>query len=162
MALEIERKFIMNGFPEHLKCLRQVDIEQGYLSVEPEIRIHKATDRSSGKTNYRLTVKGDGTLSRTELKTAVEEQFYREAVEFAGHPMIGKDYRSYDLDGHILEVCRVDAGTEHEFYYGEIEFASEEEAEAFVPGEFLGAEVTDDDGYKMKNYWSRTRLFTQS
>lgn len=54
--------------------------------------------------------------------------------------------------------CCVDAGTEHEFYYGEIEFESEAAAEAFVPGDFLGTEVTDDDAYKMKNYWSRTRL----
>ena len=154
MALEIERKFRMNGFPEHLKCLRQVDIEQGYISVEPEIRIHKAVDR-----NYRLTVKGNGTLSRTEIKTGIEEQFYQDAVEFVGHPMICKDYRSYDLDGYILEVCCVDAGTEHEFYYGEIEFESEAAAEAFVPEDFLGTEVTDDDAYKMKNYWRRTRLF---
>ena len=73
MALEIERKFRMKGFPEHLKCLRQVDIEQGYVSVEPEIRIHKAVDRNTGKTNYRLTVKGNGTLSRTEIKTGIEE-----------------------------------------------------------------------------------------
>lgn len=158
MALEIERKFRMNGFPEHLKCLRQVDIEQGYISVEPEIRIHKAVDRSTGKTNYRLTVKGNGTLSRTEIKTGIEEQFYQEVVEFVGYPMICKDYRCYELEGHILEVCCVDAGTEHEFYYGEIEFESEAAAEAFVPGEFLGTEVTDDDTYKMKNYWSRTRL----
>ena len=158
MAMEIERKFIMNGFPEELKCLREVDIEQGYVSTEPEVRIHTATDRRSGKTNYRLTMKGEGTLSRTEIKTSIEAGFYEEAVALCGLPMIKKDYRCYGLGTHILEVCRVDAGTEHEFFYGEIEFESEDEALKFEPVPCLIKEVTDDPSYKMKNYWKRTRL----
>ena len=78
MAQEIERKFRMKGFPDHLTCLRQADIWQGYISVEPEIRIHKAVDRITGKTDYRLTLKGNGTLSRTEIKTDVEKKLYEE------------------------------------------------------------------------------------
>lgn len=158
MEQEIERKFQMDGFPKGLICLRQADIRQGYLSVEPEIRIHKAIDHASGKTDYRLTVKGNGTLSRTEIKTDVEKQFYEKTVQFLGLPMIKKDYRAYELDGYILEVCLVDAGTPWEFCYGEIEFKNEEEAYAFSPKPWFGREITDDSSCKMKNYWKRTRL----
>lgn len=171
MALEIERKFIMEGFPENLKCLREVTIEQGYVSVEPEVRIHTATDRNTGVTNYRLTMKGEGDLTRTEIKTSIDGDFYREAVELLGVPMIQKDYRSYELpvtmgskdetlpsSTLILEVCLVDPGTAHEFYYGEIEFESEKDAMHFTKISCLGKEVTNDPAYKMKNYWTRTRL----
>lgn len=180
MSLEIERKFIMEGFPEDLKCLREVTIEQGYVSVMPEVRIHTATDQHTGVTNYRLTMKGEGNLTRTEIKTSIDGDFYREAVELLGVPMIQKDYRSYELpetmddksygrqvigsnsktSSHalILEVCLVDPGTEHEFYYGEIEFETEEDAMHFTRIPCLGKEVTNDPAYKMKNYWIKTRL----
>ena len=72
--------------------------------------------------------------------------------------MIKKDYRAYACDGHVLEVCLVDVGTEWEFCYGEIEFENEEEASAFFPEPWLGTEITDDPSCKMKNYWKRTRL----
>ena len=167
--LEIERKFIMQGFPETilsveelerygLELVREVEIEQGYLSVEPEVRLHGAKDIRSGKENYRLTLKGDGTLSRTELVTDVALDFYEEAKSMLPGKMIEKLYHKYRFGDLFLEVCYVDAGSRHEFYYGELEFATEEEAKAFEPPAFLSMEVTYDESCKMKNYWKRTRL----
>ena len=167
--LEIERKFIMQGFPEDilsaeemkaygLELLREVEIEQGYLSIEPEVRLHGARDIRSGEENYRLTLKGEGDLSRTELVTDETCDFYQESKTLLHGKMIKKHYRKYLLGELFLEVCHVDAGLESEFYYGEIEFASISEAEIWkVPG-WLGEEVTYDAYYKMKNFWKRTRL----
>lgn len=166
--LEIERKFIMKNIPEKLLsfeeyskaglvCIREVEIEQGYLSVEPEIRLHKAMDTETEEENFRLTLKGNGNLTRTELITDVTEEFYEEAKKMLSGKVIEKLYRKYEYGDLILEVCHVDEGMEHEFYYGEVEFASEEEAKAFVAPAWLGEEVTNDAKYKMKNYWKRTR-----
>ena len=52
----------------------------------------------------------------------------------------------------------MDPGSESEFIYAEIEFESEEAANEFLKPDFLGEEVTNDDSYKMKNYWKRTRI----
>lgn len=167
--LEIERKFIMKGFPEEilsekeydasgLELLREVDIRQGYISIEPEVRLHRAKDLWSLKDNFRLTLKGNGSLTRTEIMTDVSEEFYEEAKAMLPGCMIQKLYHKYQYGEFLLEVCRVDPGSENEFYYGEIEFASEEEANHFAPPEWLGVEVTHDSRYKMKNYWKRTRL----
>lgn len=158
MALEIERKFIMDKFPEHLPMLCKVDIWQGYISVDPEVRIHKAKDLATGIENYRLTLKGDGTLTRTEIKTDISKEFYEESLSLMAGEVVYKDYRSYDLEGYVLEVCHVDPGKPSEFFYGEIEFPTEEDASEFVKPKFLGEEVTDSDYYKMKQYWKRSRL----
>lgn len=157
MALEIERKFIIQEFPSDLELIREVDIWQGYVSIDPEVRIHKAKDRKSGVENFRLTLKGQGTLTRTEIKTDIDEAFYQESLGLIKGEVIYKDYRSYRLGDHILEVCQVDPGKASEFFYAEIEFASEEDANAFIKPDFLGKDVTDNDAFKMKNYWNRTR-----
>lgn len=167
--LEIERKFIMSGFPEDILSkkkykeqglvrIREVMIEQGYISIEPEIRLHRAKDLQTGKENFRLTLKSNGDLTRTEVMTDVSKEFFDTARTMLPGAMIEKRYHKYNLGQWLLEVCHVDAGTEHEFYYGEIEFESEEEALAFEAPKWLGEDVTDDSRYKMKNYWKRTRL----
>ena len=158
MSLEIERKFMIDHFPEHLKLLCSAYIEQGYVSANPEVRIRHGIDEMTGKENYTLTIKGDGMLSRPEMETDVEQSFYDEVVSLINKPMITKKYRCYDFEGHRLEVSLVDEGTEHEFCYAEIEFPSEEEANAFVKPDFLGEEVTNDEDGKMITYWMETRM----
>ena len=158
MALEIERKFLLKEFPSGLELIREVDIWQGYVSIEPEVRIHRAKDRNTGVENFRLTLKGNGTLTRREIKTDIDGDFYRESLGLMSGEVIYKDYRSYRLGDSILEVCHVDPGRASGFIYAEIEFASEEAAKGFVKPDFLCEEVTNDNYYKMKNYWRRTRL----
>lgn len=155
--LEIERKFLMEGFPRQLELLREVEIEQGYISTEPEVRLHRATDINTGKSDFRLTVKGEGELTRTEIKTDIDEGFFYDAVDFTGVNFIMKDYKSYKLGPWVLEVSHVDPGSNHSFYYGEIEFMTEEDAKEFIPPNYLGREITFNEDYKMKNYWKRTR-----
>ena len=92
-----------------------------------------------------------------EIKNSLEKEFYEEAVKLVKNPMIQKEYRAYEIGEYILEVCLVDPGTENEFYYGEVEFPSEKEANEFEPIPCLGKEVTLNANYKMKNYWLRTR-----
>lgn len=155
--LEIERKFLIDGFPIGLMLLKHLEMEQAYLSIEPEIRIHKAVDVSTGKTDVRLTLKGNGELTRAEMMTDINEDFYYDAMGLMGVNAIKKEYRAYKLGSWVLEVAHVDPGTQNEFFYAEIEFPTEEEAKAFIPPKYLGREITFNEDYKMKNYWKRTR-----
>lgn len=155
--LEIERKFLMEGFPKDLELLSEVYIEQGYVSFLPEVRIRKAVVRDSGKEEYYLTIKGEGDLARREIETEISRQFYEETADFLGAGVVKKDYKKYKLGQLVLEVSLVDADREWAFYYGEIEFPSEEEANAFEAPDYFGKEITYDAAYKMKNFWKRTR-----
>ena len=156
--LEIERKFLVEGFPENLELLSEVYIEQGYVSFEPEVRIRKAVVLDTGTEEYYLTIKGDGDLARREIETEISREFYEDTANFLGVNVVRKDYKKYKLGQWELEVSLVDAGTEWEFYYAEIEFPTEEDANAFELPEYLGKEITYDTDYKMKNFWKRTRL----
>lgn len=158
MSVEIERKFMIEDFPNHLPLLRSAYVEQGYVSDKPEVRVRHGIDELTGKENYTLTIKGEGTLSRQEMETEVEKAFYEEVVAFIGKPMITKKYRCYLFEGYHLEVSLVDEGMESEFCYAELEFSSEEEANAFVKPFFLGEEVTQDEDGKMITYWMKTRF----
>ncbi len=155
--LEIERKFLMDGFPIGLDIISEVEIEQGYISTKPEVRVRKAVDKKTGKEQFRMTVKGDGELTRTEIETNITEDFYYDAVDFMGVTMIQKDYKKYRLGEWKLEVSHVDADTDWAFFYGEIEFPTEEDARNFDPPTYFGREITFSEDYKMKNYWKRTR-----
>lgn len=156
--LEIERKFLIQDYPVGLELIREATIEQGYLDTDPELRIHKATDLATGKSDFRLTAKGEGDLTRTELKTDINEVFYYDAIALLDLDMIQKDYKEYRLGQWVLEVSHVDPGTPNAFFYAEIEFPTEAEAKSFVPPEYLGREITYNEEYKMKNYWKRTRM----
>lgn len=155
--LEIERKFLMDGFPIGLEIISEIEIEQGYISTEPEVRIRRAVNKRTGDAKCRITIKGDGDLTRTEIETVIDEGFYYDVVDFLGVSMITKDYKKYRLGEWKLEVACVDEGTEREFFYGEIEFPTEEDARAFEPPKYLGREITFSEDHKMKNYWKRTR-----
>ena len=155
--LEIERKFLMDGFPTGLELLSEVEIEQGYISFDPEVRIRKARDLHTGKEEYRITMKGDGDLAREEVETDISGQFYYDAAKFLNGRVIQKDYKKYKFGPWKLEVALVDPGTDWEFYYAEIEFPTEQEAKDFVVPGYFGREITFQEEYKMKNYWKRTR-----
>ena len=155
--LEIERKYLVEGFPNDLELISEVYIEQGYVTFSPEVRIRKAVVKSTGEEEYYLTIKGDGDLSRSEIETAISKEFYEDTANFLGSEVVRKDYKKYRLGSWELEVSHVDAGKDWEFYYAEIEFPSEEAANAFEAPVFLGKEITYDATYKMKNFWKRTR-----
>ena len=130
---------------------------QGYLSTDPEVRIRSS--KKDTHTDYKLTVKGDGTLSRDEFEIFVARDFFDGVRRIIDKPFISKLCRKYQLDGGlILECSHVDAARKSEFMYAEIEFESELQALAFEPPPYLGREVTYDPEYKMKNYWQKTRL----
>ena len=86
------------------------------------------------------------------------EDFYA-LTEMVPYSFIKKEYRVYELpNGLQLECSLVDEGSSFAFMYAEVEFPSEEEAEAFAPCFDYVGEITQCADYKMKNYWKRTRL----
>ena len=152
--MEIERKWEIGGFPDGLEEVDRARMEQSYLTTRPVVRIRLEERR--GKTDRILCIKGPGTLAREEIELELPEQTYRQIAALIGRPPIVKQLRAYRLpDGLTLEVSRVSGATQQPFYYAEVEFESIEAAGAFLPPDFLGAELTGRPGSSMSALWAR-------
>lgn len=160
--MEIERKWLVKGWPEALAPAAVYTMRQGYISVRPTVRIRQ--ESTGGKDEYVLCFKGpagpDG-LAREEIESPIEPGLFHRLENFIAKPLIEKEQRRYQLDGGLtLEVNEVDKGQPDEFFYAEIEFENEQAAREWKPGvlkKYLDEEVTDTPGQSMAAYWRKTR-----
>lgn len=150
--MEIERKWRIDKFPD-LPVARRAEMWQGYLSLKPEVRIRR-TVGEEGET-FRLGVKSEGTLCREEVEPYITKEEFEALCTMLKKPLVHKEWRGYDLgNGLLLEVSCVDGGEPTSFMYAEVEFPDEESANAFTAPDFLGQEMTQQTGFRMKNYWN--------
>ncbi|MDD3692996.1 MAG: CYTH domain-containing protein [Oscillospiraceae bacterium] len=152
--MEIERKFLIDKFPDNLPLVDEAVVYQGYISVNPVVRIRSVMSNSG--TRYELCFKGKGTIARQEIQIELDEKTFNELENLLNSPMVRKDFKVYELPGgHRLECSLVDEGEPTEFMFAEIEFDTLEQALEYQPPEFLNREVTEDRYYGMASYWIR-------
>lgn len=141
--MEIERKFLIQiqRLPENLQDFPFHQIEQGYLCTEPVVRIRRQDDE------YYLTYKSKGLLSREEYNLLLTKEAYLHLKPKADGLVISKTrYLIPEKDGLTIEL-----DVFHNEYKGlllaEVEFPSEEAANAYVPPEWFGEDVTLSSKY---------------
>ena len=164
--MEIERKWLVTGWPENLPLVKKYLMRQGYLCTSPTVRIREEA-MIDGDTDYVLCFKSrgeDGGIMRKEIEISIPEDKFRELEDLIGIPLIEKERRVYALKDDLkMEVNEVDVGFPTQFMYVEIEFRSLEQAKAWTPEadgleNYLGEDVTDQPGQTMGAYWNYTRL----
>lgn len=139
--MEIERKFLPVQLPEDLNKFEMHRIEQGYLNTDPVIRIRRADD------DYYLTYKSRGLLAREEYNLPLNAESYRHLKPKADGRVIEKCRYLIPLDDRLTVELDVFEGDLAPLILAEVEFESEEEANAFIPPEWLGKDVTYDTRY---------------
>lgn len=176
--MEIERKWLLKKLPD-VPCREKATCYQAYVSVKPVVRIREQGVPCGGAagtgSDYRMTVKGKGSIAREEIEFPITAEQYRDILRAIGDPApIRKDDYYYDLTGRCdesvladpsegLRVDIVDPGTPDSFLYAEVEFQTEEAARAFTfpfP-ECAAVDVSEEAAWKMNNYWARTRMKEQ-
>lgn len=141
--MEIERKFLVKELPD-LSKYEYVDIEQGYLSTSPVVRIRKKNDK------YILTYKGSGLMAREEIEAALTKEAYEHLLEkIDGYPITKRRYM-IPFESYIIELD-IFEGHMKDLIMAEVEFPSVEEADAFVAPEWFGEDVTSDRRYHNSN-----------
>ena len=157
--MEIERKWLTDGWPQGLEEQRRILMRQGYITTRPTVRIR--SEASGDVTEYVLCFKGaagpDG-LAREEIETNIDPELFAKLEAFIGRPLIEKEQRRYALPGGLtLEVNQVDRGQPGEFFYAEVEFPTKEAALAWQPGE-LGGLLDRDAGRDVIAYSVRNQF----
>ena len=104
--MEIERKWLIDGFPAGLPLLKEARVRQGYISTAPVVRIRESVNADGCR--CVLCFKGEGTLAREEVETDISAELFRRLTAFTGQDLVTKDYRVYALPGgERLEVSLV-------------------------------------------------------
>ncbi|HEX5899404.1 MAG TPA: CYTH domain-containing protein [Solirubrobacteraceae bacterium] len=143
--MEIERKFLVAQQPSDLVRWPSTAIEQGYLAITedgPEVRVRRRDRRTW------LTVKSGAGRVRVEEEIEIEpERFDRLWPLTEGRRIEKTRYEIPAGDGLVIELD-VYAGDLEGLVTAEVEFASEEDAEAYVAPDWLGPDITEDLRYK--------------
>lgn len=138
--MEIERKYLVDSLPEHLDSYPVRQLEQGYLCTEPVVRIRKDND------HYELTYKSKGLMVREEYNLPLTKDAYEHLKSKVDGRLITKKrymipYGSYTIE---LDVFENDLAP---LILAEVEFPSEEEANAFTAPDWFGEDVTFSNRY---------------
>ena len=145
-ATEIERKFLVASCPA-LDEVASEAVRQGYVTG-PEDSIEVRL-RQKGR-GYFLTVKSAGTLQRAEHETAITaEQFEILWPATHGRRIEKTRYTGTLFDGLIFELD-IFRGTLAPLMLVEVEFATLDAANGFIPPDWFGADVTADKRFKNK------------
>ena len=140
--MEIERKYLIDQIPFDLSEYPSRKIEQGYLCTEPVVRI-----RRDGE-DYYLTYKSKGLMVREEYNLPLTRDAYEHLKPKADGRIITKERFLIPLDDTLtIELDRFE-GDLDPLLLDEVEFQDEDSANAFVPPEWFGEDVTFSSKYQ--------------
>jgi adenylate cyclase len=139
--MEVERKFLVNQPPD-LDGTQADEIEQGYLAIgsDGEVRVRRKGGR------LLLTAKRGSGLSRQEAEVEIDRASFDQLWSLTEGRRL-KKRRHLAPYGELKIELDVYGGDLEGLIVAEIEFASEEDAKAFDPPDWLGEEVTGDHRY---------------
>lgn len=162
--MEIERKFLVKELPNNLSSYEFHLIEQAYLNTNPVIRIRREDEE------YYLTYKGKGLLAREEYNLPLNKESYYHLLKKADGNIIAKKryliplikpYFQTALSAASLPDDELAASYTAELdifeapfsplMIAEVEFQSEAAANAFIPPEWFGEDVTLNPQYHNSN-----------
>ena len=141
MALEIERKFLVDGeYKSH--AIKQYSIKQGYLSLNSMTIVRVRTKDNKAY----LTIKSAAIdeFTRHEWEYEIPYSDALEMLEQCTGSIIHKTRTLVQVNDHIFEVDEF-YGDNEGLVVAEIELQSEDES--FQKPEWLGKEVTSDPRY---------------
>lgn len=139
--MEIERKFLIKKLPDNLTSYKARKIEQAYLCTDPVVRVRRDND------DYYLTYKSKGMIVREEYNFPLTKEAYGHLLAKADGNIITKTrYEIPEKDNLTIELD-VFEGKFDGLLLAEVEFASEEEALAYIPPEWFGEDVSNSTKY---------------
>ncbi len=148
--MEIERKYLIKTLPD-LKDYEMIHIKQGYISTTPVIRIRQKNEA------YILTCKGKGLIAREEFELQITKEEYEHLATKTDYPMIEKRRYLIPYNNHTVELDIFD-GMLSGLTLAEVEFASMEDANRFMPPLWFGRDVSSDARYQNNQLTTRESL----
>lgn len=157
--MEIERKFTVKSLPENLEHYPCHIIEQAYLNTDPVVRIRRQDD------DYYMTYKGKGLLAREEYNLPLNEPSYYHLRNKADGNVISKKRYVIPIEKPTFlsdfgeNIDQISLYVELDIFeapfaplvIAEVEFPTEDLANAFLPLDWFDQDVTNDPAYHNSN-----------
>ncbi len=143
--MEIERKFLVKKLPENLDSYKQQHISQGYINTNPVVRIRRSND------DYYLTYKGKGHMVREEYNLVLNAESFAHMLPKIDGILIDKIRYLIPLDETHTAELDIFQGALAPLRLVEVEFESVEDANAFIPPDWFGEDVTASSKYHNSN-----------
>lgn len=134
--MEIERKFLIREMPANLEDYPHRTLEQGYLCVEPVVRVRKDADK------YELTYKSKGLMIREEKNLPLTQEAYEHLSQKIDGRLITKERYCIPFQEKYTIELDIFKGDLAPLVLAEVEFETEEQAISFLPPDWFGEEVT--------------------
>lgn len=147
--MEIERKYLIRELPERLEQYPCRQIEQGYLNTDPVVRIRRTDEQ------YTLTYKGKGFMVREEYNLPLNKKAFLHLRKKIDGILIKKRRYLIPFETYTIELD-VFEGELAPLMLAEVEFETEDEANAFVPPSWFGEDVTFSSAYHNSTLSGRT------
>ncbi|MBO6133609.1 MAG: CYTH domain-containing protein [Lachnospiraceae bacterium] len=146
--IEIEKKWLVERFPDDLSRFDCLEIEQGYLSTSPTVRIRKEND------DYYLTYKSSkdmpegSVLSHEEYNLPLTRDSYAHLLSKCDGRLISKKRYLIPLRNDLTAELDIFEGVFSPLMIVEVEFETEEAALSFEAPDWFGPDVTGDPKYR--------------
>lgn len=139
--MEIERKFLVDTLPKDLSQYPFRQLEQGYLCTEPVVRIRREDN------DYYLTYKSKGLMVREEYNLPLTKDGYEHLLSKIDGILISKKRYLIPLGEALTIELDIFEGELAPLVLAEVEFDTEDAANAFVPPQWFGEDVTYSGKY---------------
>ena len=141
--MEIERKYFIETLPFDPEQYPFHQIEQAYLCTDPVVRVRREDD------TFYLTYKSRGRMVREEYNLPLTEQAYLHLLEKADGRVLTKRRYLIPIEGTELTIeLDIFSGAYEGLVLAEVEFTTEEEANAFTPPAWFTRDVTFTGEYQ--------------
>lgn len=160
MSIEIERKYLLTSNPRELietgiiQFIQEERIEQTYIAMDTdqELRVRRIVNLSNDAVSYTHTFKNGVGLAREEIEYGITETIYNQIMEAFGYIPLTKNRITAKYEQIKVEI---DIYDQVQFTVVEVEFASMEEADTFVPPAWFGEEISFNKTYSNKAVWKQ-------
>lgn len=152
--MEIERKFTIKELPKEMEKYEKKEIEQGYLCIEPVVRIRKSDDDfyMTYKANKNIAFKNnEAALINEEVEVPLTKEAYLHLKEKVDYHIIEKTRYIIPLENNLKIELDVFKGCLNGLYFAEVEFRNEEEAKSFEAPDWFLEDVSFDKRFR-NNY----------
>lgn len=142
--MEVEKKFLVKRMPK-LDWGNSYEIEQGYLSLDPEIRVRKKGN------SFFITQKGNGDFVREEIEQSISKETYAILSQLVQGNLVTKTRFEIPIENGYLAELDIYHGNLSGLVTVEVEFEDEASLRRLAFPDWFGSDVTDDKQYKNKN-----------